>query len=328
MRIEEERQRAKDARTELEPDDAGVTNLVHDFTGIVRLGDAPGRNHTTDGSSTMGVATGHSSRDKNTVRPVASSSGTSNVRGIGSGAAQMRAQTRKSVREFVLDQANTVQIEDPNAASPSPVPESRTATASVSSGDAASRNSAQDSSGLEDSDSIPIDTPQPTLTRLRPLWMDQTSESEDELRVSDLSNSSPLETGQGLSDEKSAIISESGVLAEEPITTNRFEYVATEDNHQILIGRERKFLRCQDEPITTPGAVQGFGVLILLEEDYETGSLSVRQVSEVSNQVPSSPTNISELHRIVRSLAEVPVPSSVLFSHPHAGARGHFARQH
>ena len=35
------------------------------------------------------------------------------------------------------------------------------------------------------------------------------------------------------------------------------------------------------QPIRTPGAVQGFGVLIALEEDEETGNLVVRQVSEV-----------------------------------------------
>ncbi len=37
------------------------------------------------------------------------------------------------------------------------------------------------------------------------------------------------------------------------------------------------------QPIHTPGAVQGFGVLIALEEDTETGNLLVRQVSEVSS---------------------------------------------
>ncbi len=35
------------------------------------------------------------------------------------------------------------------------------------------------------------------------------------------------------------------------------------------------------QPIRTPGAVQGFGVLIAVEEDFETGNLVVRQVSEV-----------------------------------------------
>ena len=35
------------------------------------------------------------------------------------------------------------------------------------------------------------------------------------------------------------------------------------------------------QPIRTPGAVQGFGILIAVEEDYDTGNLIVRQVSEV-----------------------------------------------
>ena len=35
------------------------------------------------------------------------------------------------------------------------------------------------------------------------------------------------------------------------------------------------------KPIHAPGAVQGFGVLIALVEDEETGNLVVRQVSEV-----------------------------------------------
>lgn len=38
------------------------------------------------------------------------------------------------------------------------------------------------------------------------------------------------------------------------------------------------------KPITTPGAVQGFGVVMLLEEDEETGDFTIRQVSEVSPQ--------------------------------------------
>ena len=41
---------------------------------------------------------------------------------------------------------------------------------------------------------------------------------------------------------------------------------------------ERTFVK----PIRTPGAVQGYGVLVAVEEDLETGNLVVRQVSEVS----------------------------------------------
>lgn len=35
------------------------------------------------------------------------------------------------------------------------------------------------------------------------------------------------------------------------------------------------------QPIRTPGAVQGFGVLIAVKEDEVSGNLIVRQVSEV-----------------------------------------------
>jgi hypothetical protein len=64
-------------------------------------------------------------------------------------------------------------------------------------------------------------------------------------------------------------------------TTRRFKYVETQGGHHVAIGREGEIRRCEEEPITTPGAVQGFGVLIVLEEDEDSGVLSVRQVSEV-----------------------------------------------
>jgi hypothetical protein len=69
---------------------------------------------------------------------------------------------------------------------------------------------------------------------------------------------------------------------DEPIVTFRFEHSQNEDGHHVVVGREGKLRNCEDEPITTPGAVQGFGVLLVLEEDYDTGDLIVRQVSEVS----------------------------------------------
>ena len=69
---------------------------------------------------------------------------------------------------------------------------------------------------------------------------------------------------------------------DEPIVTFRFEHSQNEDGHHVVVGREGILRSCEDEPITTPGAVQGFGVLMVLEEDYDTGDLVVRQVSEVS----------------------------------------------
>src|SRR5258706_6473808 len=53
------------------------------------------------------------------------------------------------------------------------------------------------------------------------------------------------------------------------------------DSHHVLIGCEGKLTRCNDEPIRVPGAVQGFGVLMVLHDDRITGKLPVRQVSEV-----------------------------------------------
>ncbi|KAL1745398.1 phytochrome-like protein [Schizophyllum fasciatum] len=73
-------------------------------------------------------------------------------------------------------------------------------------------------------------------------------------------------------------LSESGVLR-----TSRFEHVEDEHGHHILTGREGKLMRCEDEPIRTPGAVQGFGVLIAVEELEDT--MLVRQVSENSTEI-------------------------------------------
>ncbi|KAL7419983.1 hypothetical protein Q5752_004946 [Cryptotrichosporon argae] len=74
--------------------------------------------------------------------------------------------------------------------------------------------------------------------------------------------------------------------AEPPeIVTIRFEHVQTDDGHHVVVGREGVLKQCEDEPITTPGAVQGFGVLIVLDEDFETGKLVVRQVSENATEL-------------------------------------------
>jgi hypothetical protein len=74
---------------------------------------------------------------------------------------------------------------------------------------------------------------------------------------------------------------------EQLIVTQRFQYVTDADGHHVVTGREGVLTRCEDEPIRTPGAVQGFGVLIAIEEEMETGNFVVRQVSEVG--VPVHP---------------------------------------
>ncbi|KAJ6466421.1 phytochrome-like protein [Mycena sanguinolenta] len=63
----------------------------------------------------------------------------------------------------------------------------------------------------------------------------------------------------------------------------RFQHITDEDGHHLIIGREGKLARCEDEPIRTPGAVQGFGVLIAVDELED--ALVVRQVSENAEEL-------------------------------------------
>lgn len=68
--------------------------------------------------------------------------------------------------------------------------------------------------------------------------------------------------------------------------THRFAHVVTEDGHAIITGRDGETLqRCEDEPIHLPGAVQGFGLLVVLEDTGESGVLPVRIVSENSKRI-------------------------------------------
>lgn len=72
---------------------------------------------------------------------------------------------------------------------------------------------------------------------------------------------------------------------EEVLLTTRFEHARDRHGHHVVLGREGKITRCEDEPIRIPGAVQGFGVLIALREDDDTGNFAVRQVSENSTEI-------------------------------------------
>jgi light-regulated signal transduction histidine kinase (bacteriophytochrome) len=71
------------------------------------------------------------------------------------------------------------------------------------------------------------------------------------------------------------------------LVTHRFKHVTTEGGHMVITGREGDTLqRCEDEPIHLPGAVQGFGLLLALQDDPEgSGGLLVRVVSENSKRV-------------------------------------------
>ncbi|KDQ30343.1 LOV histidine kinase, partial [Pleurotus ostreatus PC15] len=70
-------------------------------------------------------------------------------------------------------------------------------------------------------------------------------------------------------------------------TTFRYKHEKDEDGHHVIIGREGTLYKCEDEPIRTPGAVQGFGVLIVVEETED--ALVVRQLSENSDELLGLP---------------------------------------
>ncbi|KAK3678614.1 hypothetical protein LTR78_001912 [Recurvomyces mirabilis] len=90
-----------------------------------------------------------------------------------------------------------------------------------------------------------------------------------------------------------------------PLITARFKHVVTEGGHAIITGRDGETLqRCEDEPIHIPGAVQGFGLLIALEERSE-GRLLVRVVSENSKRmIGYTPKQLFSLNSLTDILSE------------------------
>ncbi|CCL99470.1 uncharacterized protein FIBRA_01488 [Fibroporia radiculosa] len=92
----------------------------------------------------------------------------------------------------------------------------------------------------------------------------------------------------------------------------RYRHVLDENGHHLIVGREGKLTKCEDEPIRTPGAVQGFGILIAVEENEETGNLVVRQVSENSTELLGlSPRYLFSLACFSETLSEQ--QSDILF---------------
>ena len=87
--------------------------------------------------------------------------------------------------------------------------------------------------------------------------------------------------------------------------TARFTHVVTSEGHAVITGRDGETLqRCEDEPIHIPGAVQGFGLLIALEEKTE-GELLVRVVSENSHRIIGyTPQELFRLNGFLDILSE------------------------
>ena len=146
--------------------------------------------------------------------------------------------------------------------------------------------------------------------------MQQVPEAREEGKADDSSSRSSPDP------ESDQLNTEGKSEAAGDFVTTRYRHETNENGNHIVIGREGDIRRCEDEvrvsqphpctpcprpfffsqPIRTPGAIQGFGVMIVVAEDAYAGTLTVRQVSEVSS--PSTPVRIfpsSTLYRIQRT---------------------------
>lgn len=91
------------------------------------------------------------------------------------------------------------------------------------------------------------------------------------------------------------------------LITPRFKHVVTDGGHMVITGRDGQTLqRCEDEPIHIPGAVQGFGLLVVLQDEPDgNGGLIVRVVSENSKRfLGRSPTELFALESFTDILSE------------------------
>lgn len=102
-------------------------------------------------------------------------------------------------------------------------------------------------------------------------------------------------------DNAGSSVGETSSCDGDAVVTRRFEHKEDEDGHHVLLGMEGKHTKCEDEPIRIPGAVQAFGVLMVVHDDFETGQVKVRQVSEVcARPTINYEDNLISCHRIPR----------------------------
>ncbi|KAH7069888.1 hypothetical protein BKA63DRAFT_91077 [Paraphoma chrysanthemicola] len=105
--------------------------------------------------------------------------------------------------------------------------------------------------------------------------------------VEDNSRSPSLQPDRPRSPGGGSVRSKVSSLGDVGLVTHRFQHLTTEGGHMIITGRGGDVLqRCEDEPIHIPGAVQGFGLIVALQEEPgDSGNLVVRIVSENSKRI-------------------------------------------
>lgn len=88
------------------------------------------------------------------------------------------------------------------------------------------------------------------------------------------------------------------------LMTTRFKHVVTDEGHHIITGKEGTLQRCEDEPIHTPGAIQGFGLMLAIREEPD-GRFTVRYASENSKRIIGyNPLQLFRLNNFTDILTE------------------------
>lgn len=130
-----------------------------------------------------------------------------------------------------------------------------------------------------------------------PLFANEASDDESEA-TGDARSASALEGSSGLQTPSLADSNLDGLM------TTRFKHVTTEEGHHVITGRDGTLQRCEDEPIHTPGAVQGFGLMMAIREEVD-GRFTVRYVSENSKRIIGyTPLQLFRLNNFTDILTE------------------------
>ncbi|KAL0934187.1 sensor histidine kinase response [Colletotrichum truncatum] len=104
--------------------------------------------------------------------------------------------------------------------------------------------------------------------------------------------------------QASSSTSQLGEAGNEGLFTTRFKHVVTDEGHHVITGTDSFLQRCEDEPIHTPGAVQGFGALVAIREETD-GRFSVRYASENTERLMGySPQHLFRLNSFLDILTE------------------------
>ena len=165
----------------------------------------------------------------------------------------------------------------------------------------------QEPRSREPSSTEPAQAPQQTPLRRQSVREDgRVAEAVQQTFADTSSVISQATSTQGADDGRSAVESVKSLGAEESagLVTARFKHIVTEGGHAVITGRDGDTIqRCEDEPIHIPGAVQGFGLLIALQEVEE--KLQVRVVSENSQRlIGYTPRQLFELESFSDILSE------------------------